>query len=881
MNSAAGMRDQHFTCITRIEKAGGVQRCWRRTSATGTLLAALLLSACGGGDPTPTPLPERVSIQAPAQVEADAAVAFDASLDKDASGLSRRWSFGDGQTSTEAAPRHRYAQPGRYEVVLDIVNEAGSTRSARAEVLVGRFSIVEGLGCSGAQGTGWCLQWPQEARYNELLIQNATIGWSVGQDGQLYRTDETDATWRRVDMGLPLRRLYDLKFADDQTGWALGVADDPPNHIGSRGVLLAKTTDGGRTWKRHTLPEGWTIADVETAELQVLDPRRVLAVAGGIKLDTSLPNMRPNLVSGDGGERWALAWHKNLLFAKTGTSAWLQATNAAKVPVLYRSVDLGVSLIQSGPELVLPRAPFDDFQFVDDLSGWLTPGPGRGFGTEYYSSWATTDGGASWFRSEPSILPSTSEPPYPGRAKLVMLDRRNGYRTTDRRTIIGLIPGMSFSSTVDGGLTWSPYRSEGCRTSTFHDPTPQVGFHHISGTEFWKKSFACPGTTTEGPPIELSGDMGRTWRPLVLPDEALQPWGLTLRRDHDGALRLGTFHEGFRRYKDPGFTFRSTDEGASWQKIKTWPAVAPFERSSRQNSVAFRSSTFGTVVAYNVRLLTEDAGKTWRPEKEPNIDYCCSENDPRRAEFRGRMQFVGNKLLLMLGHDLWSFENADEALRIASSSDVSSSEFGPFVDLQFVDPQVAFALTIQRVSLLSRDPTSSWLMSTSDGGQTAWASAKLDGLIGLALHFIDRQRGLVVGKAGAIIQTTDGGRTWTPRASGTTEDLHAVRHVSESVVVAVGARGTVLTSRDGGTSWQRAALDTAFDWQRVHFADTRHGWIVGDFGSVAHTRDGGQTWQMQRSATGEHLVDVFALDAGTAWVVSDRGRIFATASGGR
>jgi poly(3-hydroxybutyrate) depolymerase len=48
-----------------------------------------------------------------------------------------RWSFGDGETSPVAEPRHTYAEPGTYRVTLDARSPRGSTVGRTVEVTVG------------------------------------------------------------------------------------------------------------------------------------------------------------------------------------------------------------------------------------------------------------------------------------------------------------------------------------------------------------------------------------------------------------------------------------------------------------------------------------------------------------------------------------------------------------------------------------------------------------------------------------------------------------------------------------------------------------------------------------------------------------------------
>ena len=66
-----------------------------------------------------------------------------------------------------------------------------------------------------------------------------------------------------------------------------------------------------------------------------------------------------------------------------------------------------------------------------------------------------------------------------------------------------------------------------------------------------------------------------------------------------------------------------------------------------------------------------------------------------------------------------------------------------------------------------------------------------------------------VGYYGAILASTDGGRTWTTVPSGTDATLMRVTY-GDGLFVAVGAGGTILTSRDG-VAWRRQESGTDAD----------------------------------------------------------------------
>ena len=118
---------------------------------------------------------------------------FDASssVDSDGSIASYSWDFGDGNTSTDAAPTHAFANAGDYNVVLTVSDDDGATDSIAAMVTVAEL---------GAQ------PWVNEFHYdNASTDQNEAVeiagaagtdltGWSIvaynGNGGKSYKTVE-------------------------------------------------------------------------------------------------------------------------------------------------------------------------------------------------------------------------------------------------------------------------------------------------------------------------------------------------------------------------------------------------------------------------------------------------------------------------------------------------------------------------------------------------------------------------------------------------------------------------------------------------------------------------------------------------------------------
>lgn len=150
------------------------------------------------------------------------------------------------------------------------------------------------------------------------------------------------------------------------------------------------------------------------------------------------------------------------------------------------------------------------------------------------------------------------------------------------------------------------------------------------------------------------------------------------------------------------------------------------------------------------------------------------------------------------------------------------------------------------------------------------------------------ESGWAVGLGGLILHTEDGGITWSPQKSGTTENLEFVTFVTPQIGWVVGGE-VLLHTEDGGANWtdqsatpkQYLASTYKHYLNSMVFPTPRFGWITGGDGITLHTEDGGGHWIKQDSDTGETLYCAFFVNQESGWIVGSAGTVLHTNNGGQ
>jgi photosystem II stability/assembly factor-like uncharacterized protein len=157
-----------------------------------------------------------------------------------------------------------------------------------------------------------------------------------------------------------------------------------------------------------------------------------------------------------------------------------------------------------------------------------------------------------------------------------------------------------------------------------------------------------------------------------------------------------------------------------------------------------------------------------------------------------------------------------------------------------------------------------------------------------------------------VLQTTDGGRTWSQLPNQFKHKIRSVWFVDQQQGWALTIERDILHTEDGGINWalQRKAgtiklklfgnrrqpvMDQPEQIERIHFVDGLHGWAWGGGrkdqyaeqpGTFLATVDGGQNWNSVPYPFGQDIWSLYFLNADMGWASDRDGGFYKTTDGG-
>lgn len=625
----------------------------------------------------------------------------------------------------------------------------------------------------------------------------------------------------------------DTLFLDGLNGWS----------VGENGEIL-RTVDGGKTWQNRASGvttrltgvrfgdalNGWAVGDggvvLRTTDGGTTWTRMAVTPTGTSGVQPQARGTGTFLfasgdgtwATGDGGATWVTGSMGAARLGDDGT-VW-----SAENWTLSKSVDLGktrtVVLALTGPTSMNSYQVFG--QTVVVMATISTADAQLG-SIQSASIRRSTDGGQTWETIAPQGLP-TQQNLSP---EMRFRDALNG----------GVVIGGTLYRTQDGGRTWA----------SMSNPTGVTQIRSLANG-VWARLYSPTAW-------EMTEDDGLTWTPVALGSggyvrlnrvDALT-WTMT---DYDGSVTL------------------SIDGAKTWTQVVRMTSVPSTEMVT---ATWFFDAKRGLAQRSGGRVMaTADGGRSWTV-KATGIGTGGSGLNPLR------MQFADENLGWTLSADgrLFRTENGGgrwtPTISFANTGQVARA-------FHFVDASTGFAFVVEGAA------QTRVVLATVDGGVTWTRQADLGTSVSMvrSLRFSSALKGVMVGDAGAVAVTSDGGQTWTWRTPVSGARLNEAAYSDAGTLWVVGDGGVLRASKDDGLTWQSpgpAGIATAL--YAIRFLDAQRGWAVGDDGVALATTDGGVTWTPQASGTRQALTQVFFVDARTGWIAGNNGTLLATGTGGQ
>lgn len=377
-------------------------------------------------------------------------------------------------------------------------------------------------------------------------------------------------------------------------------------------------------------------------------------------------------------------------------------------------------------------------------------------------------------------------------------------------------------NTCDGGQIWNSITTPGIASEPFYDiafATPQIGMISGNANEMQIDVYR----TVNG---------GTTWQPV----SGFQPGGSWR---HIQFIGTTTAFMGSN-----GALARSTTSGASWSIRSAYPDCPVIY------GMDFKDANIGLACGYQISsgqegiFKTSNGGQTWSLRHAGLVNHAV-------------------------------FLTATTAVACDSTTIIQSTDAGDtWMPVGSVDSGL---MSMARVD-------DSTVVGVSTGGDI-WRSAD-EGYswsrqhIGIGdlprawrVRFLDPLVGHVVGPAGAIRRTTDGGITWTVINRGANVEWRGMVAFSDTEILQAGVHGYVQRTVDAGEHWETQLIDPPAFMHDSLFTDVDitepySAYVVGHEGGMFKTLDGGESWMNLSSSVNPSYYPnaVDFVDANNGWV---------------
>ena len=286
-----------------------------------------------------------------------------------------------------------------------------------------------------------------------------------------------------------------------------------------------------------------------------------------------------------------------------------------------------------------------------------------------------------------------------------------------------------------------------------------------------------------------------------------------------------------------GTILRTTNGGVTWIQ-------QPSGTSNDLNDVAFIDVNVGTVVGNSgIILRTSNGGSTWIQQSSGTSSdlYDVTFTNYNNGTAVGKSRTI---LMTTNGGITWIRQTINNT---SNDTETEPEVIRPITistnwEQQLDDTLGYYSVSSTDVNHVTVVGAAGTILRTTNGGST-WVQQYVTGSGLLDVYFIDNNNGTIVGVDGTILKTINGGNTWTSQYSGIGYSLNGVSFIDANTGWAVGGNGTILdydgsilaslsiSAPIGGENWQ---VDGTYDitWSSTNVNNVK----------IEYTADNGVSW---------------------------------------
>jgi photosystem II stability/assembly factor-like uncharacterized protein len=133
------------------------------------------------------------------------------------------------------------------------------------------------------------------------------------------------------------------------------------------------------------------------------------------------------------------------------------------------------------------------------------------------------------------------------------------------------------------------------------------------------------------------------------------------------------------------------------------------------------------------------------------------------------------------------------------------------------------------------------IYKTTDAGRN-WEILSAKGDNFTAIHFFDELHGLAAGYQGSLLETRNGGKTWTNKRNGNNPfnadwQFYDMKFINPNTGYMAGANGLLLKTTDGGNHWSRSSFFTQNNVRKIFIQSANLIWLAADGGKLFQVKE--------------------------------------------